>query len=131
MRQAQINVRTRARSRTSIARTKQAALTHNVRGKELIKSMVETHLSKNIHIDCHISKLLISTTVLHGYLTVWFSASADIFSLQSTGNSNHPRTTPTETSQDICCQNKNVNILKSAHTRYIQRISSCVDGPSL
>ena len=37
MRQAQINVRTRACSRTSIARTKQAALTHNVRGKELNK----------------------------------------------------------------------------------------------
>ena len=39
MGQAQINVRTRACScsRTSIARTKQAALTHNVRGKELIK----------------------------------------------------------------------------------------------
>ena len=35
MGQAQINVRTRACSRTSIARTKQAALTHNVRGKEL------------------------------------------------------------------------------------------------
>ena len=35
MRQAQINVRTRACSRTSIARTEQAALTHNVRGKEL------------------------------------------------------------------------------------------------
>ena len=38
MRQAQINVRTRACSRTSIARTKQAALTHNVRGKELMAS---------------------------------------------------------------------------------------------
>ena len=37
MGQAQINVRTRACSRTSIARTKQAALTHNVRGKELIQ----------------------------------------------------------------------------------------------
>ena len=37
MGQAQINVRTRACSRTSIARTKQAALTHNVRGKELIE----------------------------------------------------------------------------------------------
>ena len=35
MGQAQINVRTRACSTTSIARTKQAALTHNVRGKEL------------------------------------------------------------------------------------------------
>ena len=37
MGQAQINVRTRACSRTSFARTKQAALTHNVRGKELNK----------------------------------------------------------------------------------------------
>ena len=37
MGQAQINVRTRACSTTSIARTKQAALTHNVRGKELIR----------------------------------------------------------------------------------------------
>ena len=40
MGQAQINVRTRACSRTSIARTKQAALTHNVRGKELKSSKV-------------------------------------------------------------------------------------------
>ena len=39
MGQAQINVRTRACSRTSIARTKQAALTHNVRGKELIVNL--------------------------------------------------------------------------------------------
>ena len=38
MGQAQINVRTRACSRTSIARTRQAALTHNVRGKELRSS---------------------------------------------------------------------------------------------
>ena len=36
MGQAQINVRTRACSRTFIARTKQAALTHHVRGKELM-----------------------------------------------------------------------------------------------
>ena len=43
MRQAQINVRTRACSRTSIARTKQAALTHNVRGKEL-KVIVDSGL---------------------------------------------------------------------------------------
>ena len=35
MGQAHINVRTRACSKTSIARTKQVALTHNVRGKEL------------------------------------------------------------------------------------------------
>ena len=41
MGQAQINVRTRACSRTSIARTKQAALTHNVRGKELKESHQE------------------------------------------------------------------------------------------
>ena len=40
MGQAQINVRTRACSRTSIARTKQAALTHNVRGKELILKII-------------------------------------------------------------------------------------------
>ena len=49
MRQAQINVRTRACSRTSIARTKQAALTHNVRGKELnhpvaLMSLHQPHL---------------------------------------------------------------------------------------
>ena len=36
MGQAQINVRTWACSGTFIARTKQAALTHNVRGKRLI-----------------------------------------------------------------------------------------------
>ena len=35
MGQAQINARTRACSGTFIARTKQAALSHNVRGKEL------------------------------------------------------------------------------------------------
>ena len=35
MGQAQINVRTRACSGTFITRTKQVALTHNVRGKEL------------------------------------------------------------------------------------------------
>ena len=41
MGQAQINVRTRACSRTSIARTRQAALTHNVRGKELIEAKIQ------------------------------------------------------------------------------------------
>ena len=45
MGQAQINVRTRACSRTSIARTKQAALTHNVRGKEL-KSLCFSAVAK-------------------------------------------------------------------------------------
>ena len=38
MGQAQINVRTRACSGTFIARTKQAALTHNVRGKRITDS---------------------------------------------------------------------------------------------
>ena len=42
MGQAQINVRTRACSRTSIARTKQAALTHNVRGKELKSKKIKS-----------------------------------------------------------------------------------------
>ena len=42
MGQAQINVRTRACSRTFIARTKQAALTHHVRGKEFI--MLDLHV---------------------------------------------------------------------------------------
>ena len=42
MGQTQINVRTRACSRTFIARTKQAALTHNVRGKELRKILATT-----------------------------------------------------------------------------------------
>ena len=44
MGQAQINVRTRACSGTFIARTKQAALTHNVRGKRL--SRVHTYLCR-------------------------------------------------------------------------------------
>ena len=46
MGQAQINVRTRACSRTSIARTRQAALTHNVRGKELNKDYL---INRNIN----------------------------------------------------------------------------------
>ena len=50
MRQAQINVRTRACSRTSIARTKQAALTHNVRGKELINANITNYV---FDIDLH------------------------------------------------------------------------------
>ena len=40
MGQAQINVRTRACSRTSIARTKQAALTHGERVKLIFKSLL-------------------------------------------------------------------------------------------
>ena len=56
MGQAQINVRTRACSRTSIARTKQAALTHNVRGKELneVDRCENSHWDKGLKgIDCH------------------------------------------------------------------------------
>ena len=41
MGQAQINVRTRACSRTFIARTQQAALTRHVRGKELKRGCIE------------------------------------------------------------------------------------------
>ena len=51
MGQAQINVRTWACSRTSIARTKQAALTHNVRGKELKHCVAK---------KCHRHNLLLS-----------------------------------------------------------------------
>ena len=46
MGQAQINVRTRACSRTSIARTRQAALTHNVRGKELKHHSISFQMQK-------------------------------------------------------------------------------------
>ena len=52
MRQAQINVRTRACSRTSIARTKQAALTHNVRGKELRELVLCYHSNNDTMITC-------------------------------------------------------------------------------
>ena len=48
MGQAQINVRIRACSRTSIARTKQAALTHNVRGKELIGQFLTDYVGISI-----------------------------------------------------------------------------------
>ena len=52
MGQAQINVRTRACSRTSIARTKQAALTHNVRGKELRSFLLDYILDPMTRLDC-------------------------------------------------------------------------------
>ena len=48
MGQAQINVRTQACSRTSIARTKQAALTH--RGKELTQCLSQ-ELKKVTHVS--------------------------------------------------------------------------------
>ena len=53
MRQAQINVRTRACSRTSIARTKQAALTHNVRGKELNRTKIKFISKKKNYLLAH------------------------------------------------------------------------------
>ena len=49
MGQAQINVRTRACSGTFIARTKQAALTHNVRGKRLRGDQIEVFKISNGH----------------------------------------------------------------------------------
>ena len=53
MGQAQINVRTRACSGTFIARTKQVALTHNVRGKELKhRLLVMIRVVKLIEIGC-------------------------------------------------------------------------------
>ena len=61
MGQAQINVRTRACSRTSIARTKQAALTHNVRGKELKSHLFYLWLriiQKTLMSTAHLERLL-------------------------------------------------------------------------
>ena len=56
MGQAQINVRTRACSRTSIARTRQAALTHNVRGKELKQVSVSDATGRGCtaHVQIHV-----------------------------------------------------------------------------
>ena len=48
MGQAQINVKTRACSWTFIARTKQVALTHNVRGKELSSNVNNTRGKYNV-----------------------------------------------------------------------------------
>ena len=68
MGQAQINVRTRACSRTSIARTRQAALTHNVRGKELKSHMafssVLPFLLPTHSVDCAVHLLLCHSRAL-------------------------------------------------------------------
>ena len=69
MGQAQINVRTRACSRTSIARTKQAALTHNVRGKELINILNGLSLAATITI--HVVVHFMSHSQLH-FLLLFF-----------------------------------------------------------
>ena len=57
MGQAQINVRTRACSRTSIARTRQAALTHNVRGKELNKLHFRLHSQCKRRLTCCLNRI--------------------------------------------------------------------------
>ena len=58
MGQAQINVRTRACSRTSIARTKQAALTHNVRGKELNEKHANKKYNQTEERSCRFDNIL-------------------------------------------------------------------------
>ena len=70
MGQAQINVRTRACSRTSIARTKQAALTHNVRGKELMRSPVYA-MFKCVHLFAFL-KIAASSAMLWSELHAGF-----------------------------------------------------------
>ena len=68
MGQAQINVRTRACSRTSIARTKQAALTHNVRGKELRNEKFRYNTWRNNlligHGHWHANRVSVQSSVL-------------------------------------------------------------------
>ena len=70
MGQAQINVRTRACSRTSIARTKQAALTHNVRGKELTGYIWVRFIVKVNHISQIIILYFRLAEQISGYMTV-------------------------------------------------------------
>ena len=74
MGQAQINVRTRACSRTSIARTRQAALTHNVRGKELKKhnkkEVLEIHKMSE-----HWRKNDTEHSICYGIYCSWFQES--------------------------------------------------------
>ena len=63
MGQAQINVRTRACSGTFIARTKQAALTHNVRGKEL-STCISLFRQEQMAI-CHAPRLVAPPKAFH------------------------------------------------------------------
>ena len=71
MGQAQINVRTRACSRTSIARTKQAALTHNVRGKELTSASIVSVFYRR-GFSAHVSSML-SFFSIGRKRTVWLT----------------------------------------------------------
>ena len=73
MGQAQINVRTRACSRTFIARTKQAALTPHVRGKELIFE---------IAIRYALCRIMCITLLLAGGFVSYFSSTASFISMQ-------------------------------------------------
>ena len=63
MRRAQIFVRTRACSRTFIARTKQAALTHNVRVKELkrVNGVTIARLSRDFRTNNDVAGNIAST----------------------------------------------------------------------
>ena len=72
MGQAQINVRTRACSRTSIARTRQAALTHNVRGKELMEEVFD-HGVYSLSPVCAYTLQIYCLAHLHSfiYLLMW------------------------------------------------------------
>ena len=67
MGQAQINVRTRACSRTSISRTKQAALTHNVRGKEL-------KLTFRKYPSIHTNYIISHSTILQYNHDIWYGS---------------------------------------------------------
>ena len=74
MGQAQINVRTRACSGTFIARTKQAALTHNVRGKELIHivpiDLISFYTRRTIPVARSSSKMIWTQEFITGFSTI-------------------------------------------------------------
>ena len=89
MGQAQINVRTRACSGTFIARTKQAALTYNVRGKRLNKTAAAGFLSSTTQAKVSINTSLnnsASTVRCHSLQCIW--SYYDIAWLGSRSNSN-------------------------------------------
>ena len=69
MGQAQINVRTRACSGTFIARTKQAALTHNVRGKRLMK----------LNMPAVFIRLLLDSYLNQRICAAWGACKSDFF----------------------------------------------------
>ena len=119
MRQAQINVRTRACSRTSIARTKQAALTHNVRGKELRGDQIEVfkilngyeNIDSNIFFEIKESKI----TRGHNYTLVKKQSRLDVrkysFSQRTINVWNNLSTD--------CVQASSVNMFKNKIDKYL------------